>query len=162
MCGIAGFLSRTSLDADVGAVLLDMLTGLGRRGPDSAGVAVVHGQPSASEVCWIRTSHADRMSDEIERDIRSRLEGVAVVGSVARLGDLLRVELDRTGDIRDLSAAIERRGEEVEVVSLGRYLDLVKEVGTPDTLQREYGVREMRGSHGIGHTRLSTESRVDL
>jgi glutamate synthase domain-containing protein 1 len=159
MCGIAGYLSRTSSDAPVGAVLMDMLAALGRRGPDSAGVAIVHGQPSVSEVCWIR---APLGGGGIERDIRSRLDGVAVIGSVERQGDLLRVELDRTGDIRDLSAAIERRGEEIEVVSIGRYLDLVKEVGAPATLDREYGVRQMRGSHGIGHTRLSTESRVDL
>src|SRR6187200_2767798 len=118
MCGIAGYLSRASLDADVHAVLLDMLTELGRRGPDSAGVAIVHGQPSESEVCWIRTPHRDGGSAGIERDIRSRLAGVAVVGSIVRQGDLLRVELDRAGDIRELTSAIERRGEEIEVVSL--------------------------------------------
>jgi glutamate synthase domain-containing protein 1 len=162
MCGIAGFLSRTSTDGPVGAVLLDMLSGLGRRGPDSAGVAIVRGQPSPAEVCWIRAPHERSRSGAFERDIRSRLEAVAVVGSVDRRGDLLRVELDRTGDVRELSAAIERPTDEIEVVSLGRYLELVKEVGAPETLQRAYGVAAMRGSHGIGHTRLSTESRVDL
>ena len=44
MCGIAGYLSRstgsTSTDEPVGRILLDMLTGLARRGPDSAGLAL--------------------------------------------------------------------------------------------------------------------------
>jgi glutamine phosphoribosylpyrophosphate amidotransferase len=38
----------------------------------------------------------------------------------------------------------------------------VKQVGAPAGLETTFGVAGMRGSHGIGHTRLSTESRVDL
>jgi glutamate synthase domain-containing protein 1 len=38
----------------------------------------------------------------------------------------------------------------------------VKQVGAPGGLDSTFGVAAMRGSHGIGHTRLSTESRVDL
>jgi glutamate synthase domain-containing protein 1 len=145
----------------VGATLLDMLSGLGRRGPDSAGVAIVREEPSTFEVCWIRVPHGGS-AGELERDLPHRLEGIASVEAVARRGDLLRVELRRQVDVSAFCAAVERKGEEVEVVSLGRSLELVKEVGAPDALQQEYGVRSMRGSHGIGHTRLSTESRVDL
>src|SRR5205814_9344013 len=35
-------------------------------------------------------------------------------------------------------------------------------VGTAAQLERTYGIARRIGSHGIGHTRLSTESRVDL
>ena len=50
----------------------------------------------------------------------------------------------------------------MEVVSLGRRLEIVKQVGSPNRLEETFGVSEIRGSHGIGHTRLSTESKVDL
>ena len=50
----------------------------------------------------------------------------------------------------------------MEVVSLGHQLELVKQVGHPDDLERSFAVGAFRGSHAIGHTRLSTESRVDL
>src|SRR5262249_7903812 len=34
--------------------------------------------------------------------------------------------------------------------------------GHPDGLERDFDVAELRGTHAIGHTRLSTESRVDI
>lgn len=44
MCGIAGLtLLDASLEPDLGALLTGMLVALGERGPDSAGVAVYHG-----------------------------------------------------------------------------------------------------------------------
>jgi glutamine phosphoribosylpyrophosphate amidotransferase len=49
-----------------------------------------------------------------------------------------------------------------EIVSLGHHLEIVKQVGSPAELERTYGIGHRVGSHGIGHTRLSTESRVDL
>jgi methylamine---glutamate N-methyltransferase subunit A len=47
-------------------------------------------------------------------------------------------------------------------VSIGERLEIVKQVGSPRNLQLEFGVSRRRGTHGLGHTRLSTESRVDL
>ncbi len=41
MCGIMGYMGKTErVDAQLGAIMLRMLTTLGRRGPDSAGVAL--------------------------------------------------------------------------------------------------------------------------
>jgi glutamate synthase domain-containing protein 1 len=59
-------------------------------------------------------------------------------------------------------SSIESLDRETEVVSLGRSLEIIKQVGSPDNLERSYGVSQFRGTHGLGHTRLSTESRVDL
>ena len=47
-------------------------------------------------------------------------------------------------------------------MSLGRHLEIVKQVGSPANLEATYHVSGFQGTHGIGHTRLSTESRVDL
>jgi glutamate synthase domain-containing protein 1 len=49
-----------------------------------------------------------------------------------------------------------------EVVSLGHQLEIIKQVGSPQLLEETYRVAARTGTHGIGHTRLSTESRVDL
>ena len=35
-------------------------------------------------------------------------------------------------------------------------------MGSPANLEKTYGVSQLKGTHGIGHTRLSTESKVDL
>ena len=48
------------------------------------------------------------------------------------------------------------------MLSLGRRLDLVKQVGSPAQLESAHGVSAWRGPLAIGHTRMSTESRIDL
>jgi glutamate synthase domain-containing protein 1 len=53
-------------------------------------------------------------------------------------------------------------GDGIEVISMGRQLEIVKQVGSPQNLEVTYNVSKFLGTHGIGHTRLSTESRVDL
>src|SRR5262249_19163412 len=46
--------------------------------------------------------------------------------------------------------------------SLGRSLEIVKQVGSPANLENTFSISSFHGSHGIAHTRLSTESVVDL
>ena len=45
---------------------------------------------------------------------------------------------------------------------MGRELEIVKQVGTPQNLDATHNISTFQGTHGLGHTRLSTESRVDL
>ncbi len=161
MCGIAGYLSLTGDDQPVGRILLDMLTGLARRGPDSAGIALFHPEADGSHVAWVRLpEHGD--ADASELTVRERLDGLAEIRSVERQGGLLRMQLWLDGPASTISRALERPGEDFEIVSIGESLELVKQVGAPGGLDETFGVSAMRGSHGIGHTRLSTESKVDL
>jgi glutamate synthase domain-containing protein 1 len=161
MCGIAGYLSLTGSDEPIGRVLLDMLTGLARRGPDSAGMACFKGDSDGTNTAWVRVP-ANLERGAAEATVRERLQGIAEVRSFEHHGDTVRVQLWLDGSARALSNAIERPGEDFEVVSLGEHLELVKQVGAPGGLNATYGVAQMRGTHGIGHTRLSTESKVDL
>jgi glutamine phosphoribosylpyrophosphate amidotransferase len=161
MCGIAGYLSRTSANEPVGRVLLDMLTGLARRGPDSAGIACFRSDADGTNVAWVRLPLGGD-PDASEATVRARLGGLAEIREVQRHGDLLRLQLWLDAPAGTISRALERAGEDFEVVSLGEHLELVKQVGAPGGLEATFGVAAMRGSHGIGHTRLSTESRVDL
>src|SRR5262249_42558231 len=48
------------------------------------------------------------------------------------------------------------------VVSCGHRLEIIKQVGSPAQLEATYCISARVGSHALGHTRLSTESRVDL
>jgi glutamate synthase domain-containing protein 1 len=65
-------------------------------------------------------------------------------------------------DTAKLDDEIHRVLRSAEVICLGRQLDLYKQVGSPAQLEATYHISQMDGTHGIGHTRLSTESRVDL
>src|SRR5262249_11806174 len=65
-------------------------------------------------------------------------------------------------EIAGLEERVEALLPGAEVICLGQHLYLVKQVGSPSQLEKTYQVSMLTGSHGIGHTRLSTESRVDL
>ena len=161
MCGIAGYLSRRDEPQPVGRILLDMLTSLARRGPDSAGVALFLTEPAHRETCWIRLPESGDAAAH-ERRIVADLAIVGDVGAIERRHGLLRVELGPNDGPAAIRRAVERGDEEIEVVSVGRQLELIKQVGHPDELSGTYPVEDFRGTHAIGHTRLSTESRVDL
>lgn len=161
MCGIAGYLAKGDDPQPIGRIMLDMLTSLARRGPDSVGVALYHSEPAHRDSCWVRLPE-DGDAGEHERRILAGLATVAEVGPVERHRGLLRVELATAADAATIRAAAEAGSADVEVVSLGKQLELVKQVGHPDDLQASFDLRGFRGSHAIGHTRLSTESKVDL
>ena len=74
----------------------------------------------------------------------------------------LRFTFRRVDDLKPFLSGIESIGRDVEVVSVGRRLEIVKQVGSPSHLEKAFHISRFRGRHGIGHTRLSTESVVDL
>ena len=78
------------------------------------------------------------------------------------ISEYLRLVVGPVNDIRGLVEEVEGVAAELGVVSLGTRLEIVKQVGSPENLERQHQIRSFSGTHGIGHTRLSTESRVDL
>jgi glutamate synthase domain-containing protein 1 len=156
MCGIIGFLDkRSEKNTPLGRTLLRMLQALSCRGPDSAGVALF-GPPGEGHV---------RLS------VPAGLEPNAVEAALREVGvapfrhygnGVHDAMLPSGADSSTLEEKIQRRLPGTEVICLGQQLNLFKQVGSPAQLEATYCVSELRGTHGIGHTRLSTESRVDL
>jgi glutamate synthase domain-containing protein 1 len=58
--------------------------------------------------------------------------------------------------------AIEAEDNAVKVVSSGTRMEIYKEVGRPDLVAERFDLAHMKGSHGIGHTRMATESAVTV
>jgi glutamate synthase domain-containing protein 1 len=72
-----------------------------------------------------------------------------------------RYRLRYPGDTRKLATAIEQI-EGAEVLSFGSALELIKDLGDADQVSTQYGLRDFKGTHAIGHTRMATESDVDI
>jgi glutamate synthase domain-containing protein 1 len=72
------------------------------------------------------------------------------------------VELESAVSPTQLEQNLLHRAPGCEIVSLGHRLEIVKQVGSPALLEDVYCISQQSGSHALGHTRLSTESRVDL
>ena len=161
MCGIIGFLDKTSDTAPVGETVLTMLNALACRGPDSAGVALFTGLGNDRTVLRIKLGE-NGVFAERQANITSRVQTLGRVLAAETTEEYLRLEVDYQGDPQQLSALIESEADNVEVVSMGNALEIVKQVGSPENLEQSHGVSRITGTHGIGHTRLSTESKVDL
>ena len=162
MCGIIGFLDKAGEGtAPVGNTVLTMLDALACRGPDSAGVALYTGLGYGHTVLRVKLGENDDYAGRRER-ITERVQTRGEILKASTNEEYLRLELDFAGDPQELSALIESEADNVEVVSMGNALEIVKQVGSPENLEQSHGVSRITGTHGIGHTRLSTESRVDL
>jgi glutamate synthase domain-containing protein 1 len=55
-------------------------------------------------------------------------------------------------------ALLEAKG--LRIMGSGASMEIYKEVGLPKDVAARFGLRDMGGSHGIGHTRMATESAV--
>jgi glutamate synthase domain-containing protein 1 len=171
MCGIVGYLDKTKNEqAPVGQIIFKMLQALGRRGPDSAGVAIYSHALDGDMVLRVKLGEQDEQAAllgqtnlaEKSKKIIQMAQNLGPVGEASTTAEYLRLVLDYSGSPQQLERLIEAQVEDIEVVSMGRHLEIVKQVGSPENLDATYGVSNFVGSHGIGHTRMSTESRIDL
>ena len=162
MCGIVGFWDKSNDEsAPLGRTILKMLDALDCRGPDSAGVAL-YGPPDNGDLV-LKIKLGDHGPFERKsQQVTERAKTLGTVREAVATGPYLRLVLAYQDDPGQLDGLIEATDDEIEVVSLGRQLEIAKQVGSPRTLEASYGISAFAGSHGIGHTRLSTESKIDL
>ena len=157
MCGIVGFLDKTKNRTTVGKIVLQMLNALGARGPDSAGVALYGQKKDKGMVVQIKLGKQKEATLIVEQ-----LEEFGSISEVKIVAEYLRLVISLEVDIASFLKVVESLDQGIEVVSLGAQLEVVKQVGTPKNLESTYNISSFTGTHGLGHTRLSTESRVDL
>jgi methylamine---glutamate N-methyltransferase subunit A len=160
MCGIFGLLSKSRPIGDtMGRTVLTMLEALACRGPDSVGAALIGDGASTGDGVW-----SVRIAPDEERPL-DRLAGLGVVvGAPERCGGTLHFDFRPAAGVTagDLERGLGAHRGGVEVLSLGRGLDLIKRVGPPSGLESAYGLTAWSGRVAVGHTRMSTESRIDL
>jgi glutamate synthase domain-containing protein 1 len=156
MCGIVGFIDkREQQDVVLGQTLLNMLRALSCRGPDSAGIALFGG---FSPMRMRLSVPPDRDRQEVILALEN--EGLTLEHTYHT--SLVDVRLPEDVDATKIEKRLRRRLPGSEILCLGNQLTLFKQVGSPDELEASYHVSRLLGTHGIGHTRMSTESRVDL
>ena len=161
MCGIVGYFDKKGKqNPPIGRILLSMLEALACRGPDSAGMAVFG--PLRPKQLVARVKLGDGEEGSRSAPVVEEIARKFGANEFSQAGAYLRFSFDEDGDLEAFISDVESIAEGVEVVSIGRRLEIVKQVGSPAGLERSYGVSGFHGGHGIGHTRLSTESVVDL
>ena len=157
MCGIVGlFLKDRTLDQELGQLLSQMLITMSDRGPDSAGIAI-YGEPSKEESkITVQSSNHSEDFDVLENiyeqeawdNVRlSRKDNHAVITTdTVHLKNILTYINDHMSNLR--------------IMSIGNSVEIYKETGLPAEVIKRFSIDHMSGTHGIGHTRMATESAV--
>jgi glutamate synthase domain-containing protein 1 len=157
MCGIVGlFLKDPKLEPQLGALLTDMLITMTDRGPDSAGIAI-YGRPEKGHAkLTVQSAQPAQDFKGLEKDLGKALDAK------------VRIEIKDTHAVLDVPAgrldearvAVTDLRPGVRVMSAGDSIEIFKEVGLPRDVAARFGLAKMAGTHGIGHTRMATESAV--
>jgi glutamate synthase domain-containing protein 1 len=157
MCGIVGlFLKDKSLEPKLGELLTDMLITMTDRGPDSAGIAIYSGADDGRAKITVQSATPDVDFKNLDQDLKNAI-GKPVLMLVKSSHAVLEVPLDQLDSAR---SALTQLRPNIKVMSVGDSLEIYKEVGLPKDVAARFDVSKMKGSHGIGHTRMATESAV--
>ena len=157
MCGIVGFFCKSpELEGLLGRYLGAMLGQMGDRGPDSAGVAVYHepAPPGSSKLTLYSPDHAFEW-EPVCAQLAHGLGG-AEIADVRAKHCVLVVEAEAA----EGEAWIRENRPDLRVMSAGAVIEIYKEVGRPERFIEDFRLAEFSGTHGLGHTRMATESRV--
>ena len=173
MCGIAGLIHRGK-SSNVGGELQSMLQALKHRGPDSTGYALYANNDGQNFILRFK------VGENVGEGSTSVNEDESVYNERKKIVDKKLLELDAKiikeekltpysyryeikfdKDLMEFSKAIESI-QGVEILSIGKSLELIKDLGDATAVSERYGLNKMHGTHGIGHARMATESGVDI
>jgi methylamine---glutamate N-methyltransferase subunit A len=148
VCGIVGLYCKSpELEPRLGELLAAMLVQMSDRGPDSAGVALYR-EPAPAGSTKLTLYSADTAFD-----------WSAVGGEVLDVRARHAVVLAE-GEADEAEASIRARFPGLRVMSAGRVIEIYKDVGLPREFVDRFRLDDFGGTHGLGHTRMATESRV--
>ncbi len=171
MCGIAGLIHRGK-SANIGKELTEMLQSLKHRGPDSTGFALYGPAMADKHVMRFKVAeqeevkHGFKIREQMKErkqivDARMQEMGARVESETQVTDYAFRYVFSYHDDLRRLAEYIEDV-EGAEILSIGHALELIKDLGDATRVSDQYNLGNFNGTHAIGHTRMATESDVDI
>ncbi len=173
MCGIAGLIHRGN-STNVGGEMQSMLQSLKHRGPDSTGYALYGDNKSKNYILRFKvgenvkegssaimedSSIYEKRKQQVNKEIIS--SGATIIEEKKVTPYCFRYLIECNDDLLEMAKKIESV-EMTEILSLGKSLELVKDLGDATDVANQYSLSKFKGTHGIGHTRMATESGVDI
>ena len=153
MCGIVGiYLKTKKFEKDLGKMLSGMLNNMESRGPDSAGFAIYKDEKENNykySLC-INSVNFNDFKKEISKKIKKP--------QLNQFSDhvILKTKEKPSKVIEVLSLNFPT----VSLVGYGRSIEIFKQVGKPNDVVKKFKLENFSGTHGIGHTRMATESAI--
>lgn len=175
MCGIAGLIHRGKV-SDIGSEMTSMLQSLKHRGPDSTGFALYGNlEDRRSDNQYVMRFKVAEQEDmrkglEIDQQLLRRREsvdqhfekiGATIIQQQQATPYSHRYTFTYDGDMKQLAEHVEATPH-AEILSIGKRLELIKDLGDAQCVAEQYQLPGFSGTHAIGHTRMATESDVDI
>ena len=173
MCGIAGIIHKGK-SVNIGSELQSMLQALKHRGPDSTGYALYADNDGQNFIMRFKVgenvgegsnavNEEASVYDERKKIVDKNLSDLgAIIVKEERLTPYsFRYEIKYDKDLMEFSKKIES-AEMTEILSIGKSLELIKDIGDAKEVCDRYNLDKITGTHGIGHARMATESGVDI
>ena len=157
MCGIVGlFLKDNNLNDQLGHLLSNMLITMSDRGPDSSGIAIYNKSNDGQIKLTLRSEDPDQDLKKLKQElIHKKKLKLTVIKNFNHI--ILRIYKK---DFSYINNYIKNFLPLASLMSSGENIEIYKEVGLPETVIKKFGIKKMNGTHGIGHTRMATESAV--
>ncbi len=164
MCGIAGRISGP--DGRVGDDLVELMQAQRHRGSDSTGFGLYGPPRQRGYVVRMVVFDRSRLAESLETfATASRARGADMVADptwdeLDQPHVSVRLEVgDPESDFVEWLAAVDHLPG-TEIQSVGRSLEIIKDLGNAYTVADKHDVRSFIGSHGLSNARMATESEV--
>tara|TARA_Y100001980_G_C14463068_1_gene244614 strand:- start:29 stop:910 length:882 start_codon:yes stop_codon:yes gene_type:complete len=152
MCGIVGiYLKSKKFEKNLGKMLSGMLINMGSRGPDSAGFAIYKNEKKKEfkySVCI-----NDLTFEKFKKDISKRIK----ITNIQKNSDHVIISTkEKTEKVLDIL----NNFKGISLVGYGKSIEIFKQIGNPKDVVKKFNLEKFSGTHGIGHTRMATESAI--
>ena len=153
MCGIVGiYLKTKKFEKNLGKMLSGMLNNMESRGPDSAGFAIYKTSEEKEYKYSLCINNLD--FNKFKKNISKKIKNF-------KLNQYSDHVIVKTTEIpKKFIKLINKEFPEVSIVGYGQSIEIFKQVGNPKDVVKRFNLESFSGTHGIGHTRMATESAI--
>ena len=153
MCGIVGiYLKTKKFENNLGKMLSGMLNNMESRGPDSAGFAIYKNAERKEYKYSLCINNLN--FSKFKKDISKKVKNL----KLNQYSD--HVIVKSTEIPKKFIKVINKEFPEVSIVGYGHSIEIFKQVGNPKDVVKKFNLESFSGTHGIGHTRMATESAI--
>ena len=153
MCGIVGiYLKTKKFEKNLGKMLSGMLNNMESRGPDSAGFAIYKEENKKNykySLCLNNTN---------VNDFEKKILKIFKKAQLSQFSD--HVILKTSENPKKMIKILSSNFPEVSIVGYGKSIEIFKQIGNPKDIVKKFNLESFSGTHGIGHTRMATESAI--
>jgi methylamine---glutamate N-methyltransferase subunit A len=157
MCGIVGlFFKGGAATVALGPLMAGMLSQMRERGPDSTGFALYNEEaPPGAFKATLRAPDNGYDWAAFEGELGAAFH---VVCPARQYGSHAVFTIGSDPEL--VFAWLARHHPELGIFGFGERIEVFKDVGLPDEVAQRFDLEQQAGTHGLGHTRMATESAV--